>query len=270
MIQIKKYPVFVNYSNPDSEDSLEYEFARKGDTRMVDWLRQTGRRTVEARGSGITRESTAWEEFVADQLNTVCQNAVGKLLFDSLDPDVEVYIVPFHKDERRSCGCGGAGTLGVFNKKQGGGIRVFFSRGDPAMKGYYGADDVLLHEMVHAYRIGRVTWSGQKRTQLDGYNTAEEFLAIHLQNVYLDFRGRRHYYFSHWEPVKRSKGDIYSEFTEAGEPLLALKYYLDNEPVAQTVATWPFPHPDFNPWRDYPQLLNLYQRKWGYGQMTPL
>jgi hypothetical protein len=263
MIQIEDYPVFVNYSNPRDEERLEYEFASEGADDMVTWLRTNGRRLMEARPGGITPQSIKWERFVADQLDTVCSTGIGKCVFDGLNAEVPIYVVPFHTDDRAMCGCGGAGTLGIFEDKHGGGgIRIFFNPGDPEMRGYYGADDVLFHELIHAYRKGNNQGKRhEKSDQIDGYNSAEEFLAIHLQNVYLDCRGKRHYYFSHWEPTKRSKGDIYQEFVDRGEPLLALKYFVDNEPVASTVSKWPYPHPNFNPWRDYPQLVEIYKSK---------
>jgi hypothetical protein len=267
MIQIKDYPVFVNYSNPRDEERLEYEFARQGAADMVTWLSTVGRRVMEARPGGITQQSIKWERFIADQLDIVYSTRIGKSVLEGLDAEVPVFIVPFHPDERRMCGCGGSGTMGAFAPKQGGGIRIFFNQGDPEMKGYYGADDVLFHELIHAYRIGNCR---EKSTPLEGYDSAEEFLAIHLQNVYLDCSGKRHYYFSHWEPTKRSKGDIYYEFVDRGEPLLALKYFLDNEPLSSAVSKWPYPHPDFNPWRDYPQLLGLYERNHVGSTMTSL
>lgn len=260
MIQFKDYPVFVNYSNPREQERLELEFISQGDDDMALWLIKTGRRIMEARPGGITQQSIRWEQFISDQLDTVYGTVVGKCLFDGLDAQVPVFIVPFHTDERSMCNCGGAGTLGIFAKEQGGGIRIFFNPGDPAMSGYYGADDVLFHELIHAYRIGH---RQKKSTQFDGYDSAEEFLAIHLQNVYLDCCGKKLYYFSHWEPTKRSKGHIYSEFTESTMPLLAIKYFLENEDLAQTVSKWPYPHPNFNPWRDFPQLLEIYQQKTG-------
>lgn len=268
MIQVGKYPIYINFANPQSEERMEYGFARRNNGHMIDWLQRTGRRLYETIPSGPTLEAATWEGFVARQFEVIVRSRIGNILFGSLNPGVKVWIVPFHRDERKLCGCGGAGTLGLFSAKQGGGVRLFFNRDDPEARGYYGPDDVLFHEMVHAYRKG---WGRWKDTPFDGYVTAEEFLATHMTNVYLDGFRKRRYYFSHIDPQKRSKGDIYSQFIEDGMPLLAIKYFLDQEPLARTVASWMLPSPDFNPWRDYPQLVELFNRENGTpgGRMVP-
>jgi hypothetical protein len=264
MKQFKPYPIYINYSPKWLEYARQQadEFQQKGDFDMMNWMDTTGKRLLEIQEDSPTQsaESLAYEESVIKQLKIICQTAIGKLLFDSLNPEQEFWILYFEDEFQEKCGCAAIASNAVFSRKQGGGVRLYYdpSGFDPTME-YYTPDDILFHEMVHAYRTGRVGYDGQNHKKLNEYKSAEEFLAIHLQNVYLASRGKLRFYRSHENPRLMLKDDIYYSFSNDAEGLKALKYYLKHEPLAARVAKWN--HPIYNPWRDHSILERIYLNK---------
>ena len=272
MIQLKmdgkSFPIFANFSDPLNEERLEWEFWQKGDKKMTEWLEKTGRRLLEARPGPVTVQSTKYENDVIAVVKTIYRNRMGNLLLNALNGAVNIFIVPFHGDEREKCGCAALTPWGVYPKKWGGGIRLYFDPADFAGNtDSYTADDILFHELVHAYRIGKKN-SEQKNRPLDGYRSAEEFVAVQMQNVYLDCRGLRRYYLTHLNPVMRTKSHIYGEIRDSSEYLQALNYFISREPLAQEVSRWRLPSPDYNPWRDFPGLLRMFQDKYELPNLT--
>lgn len=192
-----------------------------------------------------TPESRAYEDAVVRWLDKIVKTPPGKILLDSMVPTEKVWIV-FHDKEMGVA----ATTPFPMSDEMGGGIRLYFdpSGFDPNME-YYTPDDVLFHELIHAYRAGRRKHIGRKLAE---YETAEEFLAIHIQNVYMAYMGRRKYYFSHSHSSLATKDAIYDAIKNENENLFTLRQYLQEEPYAQAIAK--LTDPDFNCWRDLGNL----------------
>jgi hypothetical protein len=119
--------------------------------------------------------------------------------------------------------------------------------------------------MIHAYRIGQVGFGGQKDVRMNDYRTAEEFFALHMQNVYLANRGSRRFYHSYRSLRSVSKGTAYQYFAQDAEVLMAFRYFVDHDRLAAAVARWMHPADSFNPWRDQPVLERMYLAAVGAG-----
>ncbi len=259
MRQFKPYPIYINHSHWQElgERETDYFYAQ-GDAEMGKWMQITGKRLLEiTEDANPAPESVAYEEAVVEQLKVICKTTVGKLLLDSLNPQVKHWILPGEESLYQMCGCAALTSPAAFSDKQGGGVRLYFDPFgfDPKME-YYTPDDILFHEMVHAYRAGSVGYNGQNHKPLREYLTAEELLAIHLQNVYLACRKHLRFYRTHRNPTLGTKNETYYYLATDIEALGAMEYFLRNEPLAAQVATWAYPH--FNPWRDYPDLEAIY------------
>jgi hypothetical protein len=133
---------------------------------------------------------------------------------------------------------------------------------------------ILFHEMIHAYRDGRLGFFGMIRVGgFEGYsdpNGAEEFFALQMQNVYLWQRGGHYFYASYDNRARVSKDGAYQIL--AGDPMVlsAFRYFLSNDPLAATVASWKHPANSYNPWRDLPVLERIYLgRRPGLNRLTP-
>lgn len=270
MIQFKTYPIFVNYSDPDArEDEIQQsnDLYKQGLWPKAVELDATQRKILEVQPNlQPTGDAAVYEKKVIGILGTIASTRIGKLLFESLRRDVKVWIVPFWEGDAEACSCAAATTPGTLPAKLGGGIRLYFEPWDSGDS--FTAEDVLFHEMVHAYRSGVMGLTGTKWTRLPGYQTAEEFVAIHLQNVYLDLVGKTMFYKEHDNPRQTTKDQIYDNFSK--EELQAFAYFLQNAGVARIVGQWPSPHPSYNPWRDYPTLLQAYLKKNNLESLPPL
>lgn len=282
MKQFKSYPIFINDGTYWTENVLSRqasEFLKKGDRTMVDWLDSTGKRIYEitpnTTGGGVRpgyvntlrNKAADYEATIERLLNLIEPTQIGKALLSSLDKAKKHWIVPLDADDRHACkmksttyGCGAYQFPG--KPKEGGGSRVYFSPSDFPKN----PDEALFHELVHAYRDGRYGYSGMKWTPMNQYLTAEEFIALHLQNMYREDRGYEKYFATYRALATgklSSKDDVYQHFAGSAEDLMAFKYFVRKDELARTVSTWTSRR--FNPWYDHPVL----ERMWLSGSGIP-
>ncbi len=113
------------------------------------------------------------------------------------------------------------------------------------------SDDVLFHELIHAYRF---SYNKFERFPVNEEYNGEEFLAHHLQNVYLSCL-KKELYFTYRSEEKADKKRIYQHFADTSELLKATEYFSTHEYLAMLAAnTITNNIADYNPFRDYKQL----------------
>jgi hypothetical protein len=201
------------------------------------------------------------EAKIFHMLTMICATTVGKLLLDALES--QSWIIPGQKELAR-CHCAGL-TLPMTPGRQGHekNSNVFFEVTDQPMLTtpfgipyqYYSDDDRLFHELVHAYRMGRIGYSNMDySTTMTNYLNVEEFLAVHMQNVYLSDRGNPRFYLNTSTMKAVSKGDAYASFVKDKEALRMFRYFVQKDPLVAKVAALKEPVTSFNPWRDAPIL----------------
>lgn len=268
MRKFEHYPIYINHPGRWEnvrQSQIEY-FRNQRDSHMVSWLTYTGNRLYEIiEDKNPDHEGRMFENTIYQLLRLISSTRVGQLLLDSFIPNKRYWIVPLDSIDKASCDCGGAY---VFPGKpnEGGGIRLYIDlKGlNPLTKKLFGQDDVLVHELVHAYRMGRVGYDvvNSARSMKDNRN-AEEFLALQLQNVYLTNRRATRFYLS-YEPMRTgSKGTAYENYARDGEVLAAFKYWVENEPLATAVSRWMHPPDSFNPFRDRNVLERIFMGQGG-------
>src|SRR5687768_598165 len=273
MKRFRNFPIWINYNIfTDKEreaalrDRLKRFYASKEGKAWVaeldEWRRKHGqepydykpeafaeevksgraKRLDEIKWERQTKESIAYEDKVTRVLEKILKTPPGELLFKSMEPTVKVWIL-YHEGLDNAVA---AATPGIMPAEKGGGVRLYFDPDgfDPEME-YYTPDDILFHELIHTYRSGKGKHNWQKMKE---YKTADEFLAIHIQNVYMAFMGRTKYYFSHENPRLVTKDEIYKTIRSDDETRAAFKHFLKEEPYAQGIAK--LTTPDFNCWRD--------------------
>jgi hypothetical protein len=251
-----------NLLNPHATRYLaEQEAYRKKHGDVNDWQRDYREFDVdtkdkmreEVRPEKATKESVAYEKRVYRQLDIILGTAIGRLLLDSINAAEKIWIVV---DEE---GPGVASTTpGVVSNYAGGGVRLYYDPDDfdPKME-YFTPDDVLFHELVHAYRSAkRVDYHRVLRE----YRTAEEFLAIHLQNVYMALRGKSRFYISHSNSSLAKKEDVYANIATDWDTVEAFNYFRFHEPLTVNVANMHYP--SYNVWRDAAQINALAGYSW--------
>lgn len=268
MRRFQQYPIYINHPGhwmQALQQQREY-FVDKGDYKMMMWLDYEGRQLLEiTEDRRPTMASREYENQVYKLLLLIASTRVGKLLLDSLNPDVRFWIVPLFADHKAECKCGATTFPG--SRKGGGGTRIYYNPTDWAgsEKKWKSADDILFHELVHAYRDGYVGYDGNNFTAMNEYTTAEEFFALHLQNVYLANRGATRFYRSYQSLQSVSKSTAYQYFAGDSEVLMAFRHFLDKDPLAAAVARWTHPPDSFNPWRDQPVLEQMYLKSANVG-----
>jgi len=262
MIKFDSYPIYVNHPGRWEivrQQQLDY-FTARGDYKMISWLDYTGKRLYEITEDKVPGpEAVLFERAVIKLLRTIGATKIGKLLFDSLDPLQKYWIVPLDYLDDAECKCWAYTFPGT--PKERGGIRIYFNPTDSnsAEKKWISLDDVLFHELVHAYRMGRVGYhvvNAAKSMNADG--NAEEFLALHMQNVYLANRGSSRFYRTYKSQQWVSKNSAYQSLAGDAEALMAFRHFVDKEPLCTTVSRWMQPPDSFNPWRDHAVLERMY------------
>jgi len=263
MRQFGSYPIYINYADrwEDVRQRQIREFVAKHDRKMVNWLKGTAKQLYE-----ITEDKTpspaakAFEDQVHDLLQKkIAVTTLGKMLLNGLKRSIKYWIVPLDAENERICQCGALTFPGA--PKEGGGIRIYFNPTD--WKGPWpSADDVLFHELVHAYRIARIGYAAQNKTPMSDYDNGEEFIATQMQNMYLADRNSQLFYLSYKRPwLSGSKDDAYAYYASAAEVPMALRYFRDSEPLATGVSHWKAPPNGFNPWRDQQIIERNYLKE---------
>ena len=207
-----------------------------------------GRLRDEIRKERATSESKNYENAVFKQLDVVRSTAIGRLLLDSIKSSVKIWIVL----DQLKVGVAST-TPGVVNDADGGGVRLHYEPDwfDAKME-YYTPDDVLFHELVHAYRAAK---GEHIYTALPDYQTSEELLAVQMQNAYMAMRGKRRFYRSHSNPSLATKEEVYEGIASDETTLEAFNHFRFNEPLTARVAA--ITSPVFNAWRDADKINAL-------------
>jgi Effector protein len=263
MKKFESYPIYINHPGRWEEVrrwQRDY-FVDKGDYKMMNWLDDTGKRLYEVTEDKTPgRESRDYEDQVYSLLRLIASTQAGRLLLGSFNRKVNHWIVPLDYLDKQTCqGCSAFTFPG--GPKEGGGVRVYFSPNDfkssAANKNWMTAADVLFHELVHAYQMGQVGYNPSPKSMND-YTSVDEFFALHMQNVYLADRGSGRFYRDYRTLLHVSKDTAYQYFANDAEVLMAFRYFVETDCLANKVAQWRHPANSFNPWRDQAVLERIY------------
>lgn len=248
------YPVYVNHPGRYEEARRRQiaEFAAKRDLHMYRWLQHTGKNLYETiEDPNPPPEAVTYEKGVIEALNVIVTTQIGRLLLSVMDQNIRYSIHPRLKADGTGCRCGAFVFPGA--PREGGGIRVYYNPteyNDPARR-WISRDDVLFHELVHAYRMGRWSYeSVNNAAEMINWDNSEEFVATQMQNVYLSQRGGDHFYRSYPGLERATKGTAYQTLTEDREALGQLNFLVNTDSVVGTVAGWSTPAKSFNAFRD--------------------
>ncbi len=251
MRRFLKYPIYVNHPGRYEEArrrQIEY-FAAKKDLHMYRWLQHTAKNLYETiEDPNPPPEAVSYEKSVIEILKVIVQTPIGRLLFGALNPNIRYSIHPYLKSDGSKCHCGAMTFPGA--PKEGGGIRVYYNpteHENPSDR-FNGQDDILFHEMVHAYRMGRWTYeivNGAK--DMTRWGDSEEFVATQMQNVYLSQRGGNLFYRNYPLLQGADKTTAYDDLIGDRQALGQLNYMVNTDSVVETVAGYSI---SFNAFRD--------------------
>lgn len=240
------------------------EYVRKHGSEPFDYRRHIAKHQVEqsipderqreeirqdAKLSDIAKK---YEETIVKQLDMISQTQIGQCLLNALNPHKRVWILPFFEENKTTpITFSGQTYHDEFFTKTGGGIRVHFypwTKGMPKTSRYDTDDDILFHELVHAYRHGYQAYSQQFNEIVDDSTDGEEFIALCVQNMYRSSLNRLLY--KYYGGVVYVKADELTTYLFSNTAFItALGKAQRESPLFNIIKDWKTLK--FNPWRDY-------------------
>jgi hypothetical protein len=196
-----------------------------------------------------TKEGAAYEARVLEVLEAIRGNALGKIVLGHMDAKHRVWIVPTTEENGEACDCLASTSPGVIARESGGGVRVRFTPGDHEIPdGFYSNEDVLFHELVHAYRATNYSTADHWWAPLSEYRTQEEVLAVQVTNVYRSARGYSNFYRSLSNTTLLTKERLYLQLAVDRPVFDTMRLFLEEDKLAKRLAK--LTAPACNPWRD--------------------
>lgn len=206
----------------------------------------------------------AYEAAVKDTLDTITKraNGVGQTILDALPKNKTLVIVPYETSAIHGVCNATASDATILES---GNARVRFTPAiwipggvcKTAVGNGLGADsdEVLLHEILHAYRKLRGTYNKMPLSQPDkSYDNIEEFFAIVISNIYMSENGKTKFRKDHAGfdelPAKWATSET---FIRDKDNFLWLEYFWGTErPLTSMLA---FSSARFNPFKAYKNWL---------------
>lgn len=202
-----------------------------------------------------TKEGDEYESEVLALLEDIRGDATGRVLMDKINAQWRIWVVPLTEKRQEKCACVGV-TSGRMSVNNGGGVRLYFTPlPGQSEDGYFSNQDILFHELVHAYRSSVLDNKSQWTSPLRDYKSEEEVLAVHVTNVYRAGRGYHNYYRSHQISTLLNKHMIDRYLAHDREVFFTMQAFLKEDKLAQAIARLKAPR--FNPWRDFAELQRI-------------
>jgi hypothetical protein len=201
-------------------------------------------------------EIREYESTIERLLTIIAHTSIGYSLLSMIKPDAKIFIIPADWSKPTA-------VTWDRSEDEGGGIRIYFNpsafrrifvspRRAPADE----AEDTLFHELVHAMRKSNDRYAGKVLMNEDFDNT-EEFIATQIANVFHAARRSSDIYDSYHGEYRR-KDEMYKYLIQDAELVMALKFFMQTEPLAKAAA---FLHqPEYNPFRDFEEIERKSQK----------
>lgn len=189
-------------------------------------------------------EAVHYEDIVMKQLERINTTEIGKLFFDSFVSTKQLWITFLEGSEQTECEC----FATTDNAPVKGYIQIKYPITAPD-KG----EDILFHEVVHAYRKSRGLEMKMFYNQEGEYIYSEEFVATLFQNIYRSCIGEQQFFrYSKNRMRLLSKKNFYLFLRDNADTLKMLKELILKDPMARKISKWAYPF--FNPLRDYSRI----------------
>ncbi len=253
MRQFAPYPIYISGAAFDQDFRA---FVERISPWLSDetkkWLNRWSYRLMDhAKARDERPAALAYEHQVQMVLAEINGTQVGRTLLKCLPPEVPIWILRY--DEQQ----GGAAVTGQMSSDHTKGVRIMQYSAEMWLGGADGrvypgfrSDEVMFHEMVHAYRFARFGFDGMNHDPLRDNDDHEEFLATQLGNVYRSGKKAQKFRHNYMTGKLGAKADV-EHILQSYEPFLrAIEDFLSDPMVAQMARI----QTDFNPFRDLARL----------------
>jgi Effector protein len=259
MIRFDPYPITINGSRKDDEirAALE-ERVEKGEITEIQKIEELSR--LEPNQWDYVAESSPWaenyEKRVSALLSFIRANHVGRCLLQLLRAKgtLRIWIIPYDSDMVEMMGEGNANVTWAPEKYAGAkAVRMayspeFFTYASWGRRPGSRADEVLFHEMVHAYRYANPSIKKRIYIELPGYTDHEEFIAHQLSNVYRSTRGAHKFNLDYKKKALATADECEKALRSSRKLTDAMALFLDTDPLAKAVANL---HTLYNPFATF-------------------
>lgn len=203
-----------------------------------------------------------FEESVVRKLDIIYGTEIGRCIMAFINKQKKVWIIPAIENGQPTTFWGET-SHDELNAKYGGGIRIKFypwESGMPKNSYYDTDDDILFHELVHAYRDSHQRYGEQSRENnldnLNNFTNEEEFIALCLQNMYRSARGNNRLYKAYGGNIYGTQSEVQDYLFSRSSLVRSLDKAQQHDPFIKLVKNWKFPR--FNPWRDFESLSKSF------------
>lgn len=255
------YPIMINGSYRGEALRSRIESTRAA--HRFDEMRQLiGEAEKLAYQEDRSPNSQWYEKRVSALLAYIRHTTTGRTLLAGLPRETRIWIIPVDSNAAHNKGTFGFADTSLMSGGLTEGVRIKFSPETWAYTAYgqlpnSRPDEVLFHELVHAYRFTKRNLPAPKQVILnDGGNappngtSPEEFLATQMTNVYVSGKG------GHVFTIDYDTSEL-GDQAAAEDTLRSFKPYLEtlaafaSDPLAKTVAKI---NTGYNPFRDLDRL----------------
>ncbi len=262
MLKFDPYPITINGSRKDDEIRAKVR-ARfdKGEITEVQKIEELVRLQPN-KWDYVADPSPAavhYEGRVRAILSYIRANTLGHCLLDMLriGGSLPIWIIPYDSDQIEMQGDGNANvTWAPYDYVGMRAVRVAYSF-DMFTYDSWGKepgsrpDEVLFHEMVHAYRHANPKVKMKQDVTLPGYDDHEEFLAHQLANVYRSMAGAKKFNLDYKKKKVTTAAECEAALRSSNQLMDALKLFLDSDPLTKRVAKM---KTLYNPFADFERL----------------
>jgi len=261
MRRFEAFPVVVNY-NIHIRKRAWPEEVKLHEAKEYVQERELSIKTTTTSDSTI--ENNLWkdeidkfETRVVTCLERIKRHTIGRMVLGSINKQTTVWIVPRSDAELKERGNHSATTGPLrYEIQTDGSYARGAGSGDTQILFHPSfGDDVLFHELVHAYRYSYKKFSPMpyyvRTDRSTNTSNSEEFFAHHMQNMYLS-QGNRKLGLDYTWGGNDDKNEVYDFMLQNVDTLMLLKYFLLNDPMARLAASRL--DAPFNPFRDYKML----------------
>lgn len=205
-------------------------------------------------------EAAHYEGRVKGLLSYIRSNTLGRCVLDILRAEGSrpIWIVPYDSEDIRWFGDGNAKVGMVpdsyINKHA---VRLAYSFDMFTYATEWGkepgsrADEVLFHELVHAYRFANRSVHVRYSPALPGYDDHEEFLAHQMSNVYRSMWGARKFLIDYKKKALGTAAQCEAALRSSKPLMDVLASFLGNDPLSKRVAKM---KTLYNPFADFERL----------------
>ncbi|MGH8516839.1 MAG: hypothetical protein ACREUE_05215 [Panacagrimonas sp.] len=250
MITFSPYPITINGSTKD--ERIRADVKRRLEARNLSEPERIGEEIKELIRlqpndwdyvAENTPQARHYEERVRSFLNEIRRNEVGRCVLDFCMGADPIWIIPFDSAQIENAGGSFDANVTRSHKSFGGkqAVRVAYTPGhwtfaaDGKLPGAR-ADEVLFHEMVHAYRFASPRVPARNYDELPHNTDHEEFLAHQAANVYRSLKGARVFNIHYKGKQLASAAECEKGLKSIPGLLEALEGFLRTDPLSKAIA----------------------------------